>query len=351
MRTTIADIARMAGVSKATVSRVLNARPDVDPATQQRVQQIMADTGYVPSSHAVDLARGRTRALGVLTPDLRTPWLAELLHGAAETMQTVGYTLSLHPAGDGTGWDRFASRAAAQSFDGILAVCPADTTAELEQLSERGVPVVVVDAGSGSGLPSVATDHADGGRRAAEHLLLAGRLKLAMITGPADHEAVAECAAGFGDRLADTGAVLRASCVTEADGTEQGGYDAAQRLLRARLFFDGLFVHGDAMAAGALRALREAGRSVPGEVAVIGFDDLPLAAFTHPTLTTVRVPWPELGGAAARLLLDLIGGAAAPRQPVRLATSLVVRGTTPQVARIPGQRSRRATGRPALPRT
>ncbi|MBV1850906.1 LacI family DNA-binding transcriptional regulator [Catellatospora tritici] len=350
MRTTIADIARLAGVSKATVSRVLNARPDVDPATQQRIQQIMAETGYVPSSHAVDLARGRTRALGVLTPDLRTPWLSELLHGAAEVMQADGYTLSLHPAGDGTGWDRFAARAAAQSFDGVLAVFPADTASELRVLSERGVPVVVVDGRSESTLPAVATDHADGGRRAAEHLLLAGRLRLAMITGPSDHVAVMECAGGFTDRLAATGAVLRAACVTEADGTEQGGYDAAQRLLRARQFFDGLFVHGDAMAAGALRALREAGRSVPGEVAVIGFDDLPLAAYTHPALTTVRVPWPELGGTAARLLLDLIGGDVTPAGPTLLPTSLVVRATTPQVGRIPGQRSRRAAGKPVLPR-
>jgi LacI family transcriptional regulator len=344
MRVTIADVARLAGVSKATVSRVLNGRPDVDQATQARIEQIMAETGYVPSTRAVDLARGRTRTLGVLAPTLRTPWMPELLQGIADVVEPSGYGLLLHSAaGGGPALERFAVSVRGHAVDGVLAVDPGEAAGHLRELHERGLPVVVVDAaGRGTPLPCVGADHADGGRRAADLLLAAGRLRVAMITGPSGDPAGTARADGFGERLTGTGAVLRASHVTEADGTEQGGYEAVQRLLRARLFFDGLFAHGDAMAAGALRALHEAGRPVPGEVAVVGFGDLPPAEHTSPPLTTVRVPWAQMGGAAARALIDRLRGEHPADGPVVFETSLVSRGTTPPVGRIPGQRRPRA---------
>lgn len=351
MRVTIADIARLAGVSKATVSRVLNGRPDVDQATQRRIEEIMAETGYVPSSRAVDLARGRTRTVGVLAPTLHTPWMPELLQGVVDVVEPSGYGLLLHSAaGGGPALERFAASVRGHAVDGVLAVDPAEALEHLSDLHERGLPVVVVDTGGRrTPLPSVGADHADGGRRAADLLLAAGRLRLAMITGPADDPAGSSCATGFHERLTGTGAVLRATCVTEADGTEQGGYDAVQRLLRAHLFFDGLFAHGDAMAAGALRALREAGRQVPGEVAVVGFGDIGPAAYTVPPLTSVRVPWAEIGAAAARTLIDRLHGAPAHTEPVVFATTLVSRGTTPVVGRIPGQRTRRTARADQLP--
>ncbi|MEV4415221.1 LacI family DNA-binding transcriptional regulator [Catellatospora sp. NPDC049609] len=344
MRVTIADIARLAGVSKATVSRVLNGRPDVDQATQARIQEIMAETGYVPSARAVGLASGRTRTIGVLAPSLRTPWMPELLQGVADGLEPTGYGLLLHAAaGDGPALERFAASVRGHAVDGVLAVEPGGAVDQLRELHRGGLPVLVVETGGRpSGLPAVGADLADGGARAAELLLAAGRLRIAMITGPATDPAGNTCAEGFTDRLTGTGAVLRSSHVTESDGSEQGGYDAVQRLLRARLFFDGLFVHGDAMAAGALRALHEAGRQVPGEVAVVGLGDVAPAAYTQPPLTTVRVPWAELGAAAARDLVNRLDGGAGDGGPVLLATSLVVRGTTPPVGRIPGQRSRRA---------
>ncbi|GAA1650280.1 LacI family DNA-binding transcriptional regulator [Catellatospora bangladeshensis] len=343
MRVTIADIARLAGVSKATVSRVLNGRPDVDQATQARIQEIMAETGYVPSARAVGLASGRSRTVGVLAPSLHTPWMPELLQGVADGLAPTGYGLLLHAAaGDGPALERFAASVRAHAVDGVLAVDPGEAVAELRELHDHGLPVVVVETGGRpSGLPSVGADYPGGGAGAADLLLAAGRLRIAMITGPAADGFGNACAEGFTDRLTGTGAVLRASHVTEADGSEQGGYDAVQRLLRARLFFDGLFVHGDAMAAGALRALYESGRQVPGEVAVVGLGDVAPAAYTSPPLTTVRVPWAELGAAAARDLVTRLDGGrpAAPAAP--LATTLVVRGSTPPVGRIPGQRSRR----------
>lgn len=351
MRVTIADVARLAGVSKATVSRVLNGRPDVDRATQARIEEIMAETGYVPSSRAVDLARGRTRTIGVLAPTLRTAWMPELLQGVADVVEPSGYGLLLHSAaGGGPALERFAASVRGHAVDGVLAVDPGAALDHLRDLHRQGLPVVVVDTGGPqTALPSVGADYTDGGRRAAELLLAAGRLRLAMITGPAEDPAGAACAEGFADRLTGTGAVLRASHVTEADGTEQGGYDAVQRLLRARLFFDGLFAHGDAMAAGALRALQEAGRQVPGEVAVVGFGDVPPAAYTVPPLTTVRVLWEEMGAAAARALIDRLHGEPVADDPVVFETLLVTRGSTPPVGRIPGQRNRRTARTAELP--
>ncbi len=344
MRVTIADIARLAGVSKATVSRVLNGRPDVDQATQARIQEIMAETGYVPSARAVGLASGRSRTVGVLAPSLHTPWMPELLQGVADGLAPTGYGLLLHAAaGDGPALERFAAGVRAHAVDGVLAVDPGEAVTELRELHERGLPVVVVETGGRpSGLPAVSADYAGGGAAAADLLLAAGRLRIAMITGPGADGVGNACTEGFTDRLTGTGAVLRASHVTEADGSEQGGYDAVHRLLRARLFFDGLFAHGDAMAAGALRALQEAGRQVPGEVAVVGLGDVALAAYTSPPLTTIRVPWAELGAAAARDLVTRLDGTR-PGQPFApLATSLVTRASTPPVARVPGQRNRRA---------
>jgi LacI family transcriptional regulator len=346
MRVTIADIARLAGVSKATVSRVLNGRPDVDQATQARVQEIMAETGYVPSARAVGLASGRSRTVGVLAPSLHTPWMPELLQGVADGLAPAGYGLLLHAvSGDGPALERFAADVRANAVDGVLAVDAGGAVDMLRELHRRGLPVVVVETGGHPcGLPSVGADYADGGARAADLLLAAGRLRVAMITGPAADGVGTVCAEGFGERLTGTGAVLRASHVTEADGSEQGGYDAVQRLLRARLFFDGLFVHGDTMAAGALRALHEAGRPVPGEVAVVGLGDVAPAAYTQPPLTTVRVPWAGLGAAAAADLVRRLDGTAAADAPTLLATSLVVRGTTPPLGRVPGQRARRTRG-------
>ncbi|GAA2367094.1 LacI family transcriptional regulator [Catellatospora methionotrophica] len=351
MRVTIADVARLAGVSKATVSRVLNGRPDVDRATQARIEEIMAETGYVPSSRAVDLARGRTRTLGVLAPTLHTPWMPELLQGVADVVEPSGYGLLLHSAAGGApALERFAANVRGHAVDGVLAVDPGVALEHLRDLHRDGLPVVVVDTGgSPAPLPSVGADYTDGGRRAAELMLAAGRLRLAMITGPEGDPAGAACAEGFADRLTGTGAVLRASHVTEADGTEQGGYDAVQRLMRARLFFDGLFAHGDPMAAGALRALQEAGRQVPGEVAVVGFGDVPPAAYTLPPLTTVRVPWSDMGAAAARALIGRLRGEPVAEEPMVFETSLVSRGSTPPVGRVPGQRNRRAARTAELP--
>lgn len=331
MRVTIADIARQAGVSKATVSRVLNGKPDVDEVTAQRIRRIVTETGYTPSARAVGLARGRTQIVGVLVPSLSWPWMAELLQGVVEVVEAAGYGMLLYTTTRGQeSLDQFASQMSSNSFDGLVVIEPPNTLNYIAGLYRKGLPVVLIDdRGHHPEFPSVVTTNVAGGQQAATHLAATGRRRPAMVTGPREYGAVRDRERGFRDGMLVAGVTLDGRLVVEADFTEQGGFDATEELLAAGRGFDGLFAHNDLMAVGALRALRGRGIYVPEPVGVVGFDDIPMAAHTEPPLTTIRQPCREMGEAAARTLLSHLAGQPMPTQPVVLPTSLVVRRSAP----------------------
>jgi LacI family transcriptional regulator len=330
VRVTIAEVARRARVSKTTVSRVLNNKGDVDASTAIRVREVIAATGYTPSARAVGLARGRTQTVGMLVPGLTWPWMGDVLQGVADVLEARGYGLLLNTMNRGAdSLTQFARHVSANAFDGLLLVEPPDTLSYITSLHEGGLPVVMIDdRGHHPGFPSVATSNRDGAADAAAHLLATGRRRFAMVTGPGEFGCTRDRSAGLRDRLAEAGVELDPRLVVEGDFTRGGGQAAVAELL-AGPAFDAVFAHNDLMAVGVLDGLSAAGRTVPDDVAVVGFDDISIAAHTRPALTTVRQPSREMGEAAAAMLLDNLNGTELPAEPHVVPTSLVIRDSAP----------------------
>jgi LacI family transcriptional regulator len=330
MRVTIADVAARAGVSKTTVSRVLNVKSDLDERTAERVRAVIAELGYVPSSGAVGLARGRTRILGVLVPSLSWPWMGDVLQGVVDVVEPESYGLSLFTCTRGEeSMRQFATQVSAKSFDGLLVIEPEGTLDYIAGLHAKGLPVVMIDdRGHQPLFPSVATTNRAGAEDAARHLLEQGRRRPVVVRGEQRFGCTEERLAGFGEVYAQAGFPIPEAHVVDGDFTFEGGQAAVRGLLEAGVDFDAVFAHNDLSAAGAVQALREARLGVPDDVAVVGFDDIPLAVHTDPGLTTIRQPLREMGAAAARMLLAHFEGAPIQQTRQVLPTSLVVRGSS-----------------------
>ena len=330
MRVTIGDVAAHAGVSKTTVSRVLNSKGEVDAGTARRVQDVIDRLGYVPSARAVGLSLGRTSTIGMLVPSLGWPWMSEIVQGVADHLEAQRYQLLLYTCTRGReSLDRFASSVAANSCDGLIVVVPEHGLGHITDLHRQGLPVVVIDdRDSQPALPSVACTNRIGGQDAARHLLGLGRTAPIVLTGLPEFGCVQERLAGFLAVYHSAGLELGANQVIEGDFTVESGRAAIASLAGARTPFDAVFAMNDLSAAGVIAGIRELGRRVPQDVAVIGFDDVTVAAHTDPPLTTIRQPMREMGETAARLLLSALAGSPLPDVPTVLGTSLIVRGST-----------------------
>lgn len=199
MRVTIADVAREAGVSKTTVSRVINTKGEVDRATAARVREVIAQLGYVPSSGAVGLARGSSRTVGMLVPSLTWPWMGELLQGVVDTVEAADYGLLLFTCNRGAeSVQRFTSQVSARAFDGLVVVEPENTLGHLTELHRDGLPIVLIDdRGHHPEFPSVVTTNHEGGASAARHLHAAGRTRPLVLTGPQHFGCVRDRLNGF----------------------------------------------------------------------------------------------------------------------------------------------------------
>jgi LacI family transcriptional regulator len=337
-RPTIADVARAAQVSKATVSRVLNDKPDVDPATVATVLEVTKRLGYVPSSHAVGLARGTAQSLGLLAPSLSAPWMLEVLRGATEAIEASKFSLTLYTMADGLdSVDSLQTRIRAQAIEGLAVMQPPYEVRELQRLLGVGTPIVAIDArGAHPSLPCVASDDDGGIYSAVGHLIGLGRRRLGMIAGPGSIPCHRDRLRSFRDAVREAGlddAPERQ--IVAATDTFPGGAVATQELLRRKPSLDGLVVSNDAMALAALRELRNAGVRVPDDVAVVGFDDVSASRYSDPPLTTVYNPLREIGATAIRLLLGAAQGIELPTHPVLLPTHLVIRGSTDPTAPSP----------------
>lgn len=342
-RPTINDIAKRANLSKASVSRALNGKQDVDPQTRKRVLELAAQIGYVPSASARALSNGRSNYLGLLVPTLTWPWILEVLRGVAEEVERSGYSLILYTTTDGEDSEQaFMSQVVpAGAVDGLALVIPFGMLGYIERLAKGGLPVVVVDdRGHYPDLPTVATTNVEGGRSATRHLIERGRRRIAMLNGPRDFGCNRDRLEGYGSALEEAGLRADPLLVVDSDFKEEGGASAMAALLAADPRLDAVFAANDVMAFGAMRALRKAGRRIPDDVAVVGFDDIPASAMTHPPLTTVRQPLYEMGRTAASMVMAAIRGEPIPKR-IELPTSLMIRdsssGTALGVKPRPGQ--------------
>ncbi|WP_327633042.1 LacI family transcriptional regulator [Kribbella sp. NBC_00482] len=331
MGVTIADVAARAGVSTTTVSRVLNGRGEINEKTASRVRQAIADLSYVPSAGAVGLRRGTAQMVGMLVPDLA--WVfSGIVQGVVDALETEGFGLRMLTWNRGEeSLRRLGLQVAAKSFDGLLVIEPEGALGYITELHEAGLPMVLIDDRfPRPGFPYVSTTNRQGGEQAARHLLEIGRRRPLVITGPKVYGCSQDRLGGFVDVYAQDGLELDERRIIWGDFQFESSRLAVGRALAEGVEFDSVFAHNDPSAAGVLAALHAAGREVPGDVAVVGFDDIEMASYTYPTLTTIRQPMREMGQAAARLLLDHVRKSPDAAASRIIPTSLVVRGSTDQ---------------------
>jgi DNA-binding LacI/PurR family transcriptional regulator len=324
-RPVMADVARLAGVSQQTVSRVLNGHPNVRPQTRTGVLQAIRELGYRPNAAARTLATGRTHALGVISFDTTLYGPASMLYGierAAHPRYSVA--IASLPAFDGRSIQEAVDRLLGQGTDGIIVI--ASETPALEALADvrADVPLVGVGCGIRAPLDSVAIDNVAGALQVTRYLLDLGHACVHYVGGPDSTVDARERAEGWAQALRTEGAPEPE--IMRGDWSARSGYEVGHRLA-AMPEVTGVFCANDQMALGLLRALAEHGRQVPADVSVVGFDDIPESAFFLPPLTTVRQDFGELGRQALRLLLDRIWGQNVPPARLPLAPELIVRAS------------------------
>src|SRR5579872_4527547 len=311
---TIKDIARLAGVSKATVSRVLNQKLDVDPATRERILRIMEEQGFVPNIAASGLAGGRSRLLGALVPSLTWPLVPELMRGVAEVVGSTSYEIILYSITDvnhekdrSDVIDRIVGT---HLVAGLIAVFPGASVKHLAELHSRDFPVVLIDDQEipPEGTPWISIDNRLGAYEATRHLISLGHRRIAHIQGPLKYQVSHDRYQGYCDALNEAGIALDPTLVMEGDFMPPSGRMCAETFftLPVNQRPTAIFAGSDYMAYGVIAAAKQHALRVPEDIAVVGFDDNPSSAHMDPALTTVRQPFYEMGRRASEILLALV---------------------------------------------
>jgi DNA-binding LacI/PurR family transcriptional regulator len=326
-RAVMADVAKLAGVSHQTVSRVINGSAHVKPATKQRVLAAMGQLDYRPNPAARALVTGRSRTLGVVSFDTTLYGPASTLFAIEQAAHAAGYFLTVVSllAIDRASVLDALDRLRVQGVDGILVITPHEGAAEALVNLPTGVPVVAVEAGRPASVPLVAVDQLSGAVSATQLLLDLGHRTVWHIAGPRDFLEAQQRLEGWRATLAAAGAPIPPELV--GDWSPRSGYELGRRLARDPEV-TAVFVANDQMALGLLRALHEHGREIPREVSVVGFDDVPEAQYFMPPLTTVRQNFGEVGRSSLRLLLEIMRGDGEAVQQLAIAPELVVRRST-----------------------
>jgi LacI family transcriptional regulator len=331
MRLNLEEIARRSGVSRSTVSRVLNDDPYVKDTTRQRVKTVIGQLNFQPNVAARGLASGRTRVLGLVIPRgvaalFVDPYFPIFIQGASSTCNAHDHSVMLWLAEPE--YERRMIRQIMHSglIDGVIVASMLMDDPVVQALVDSDFPHILVGRHpTDERVSYVDVDNRNAARDAVTHLLRLGRRRVATITGPHNMIVGADRLQGYTDALRIRGIPCDPDLIAEGDFTEDGGYVAMQRLLLRQP--DAVFTASDSMAVGALRALREAGRRVPEEVALVGFDDLPFAARTEPPLTTVRQPVHRTGAVAAETLIDIISTCDTQPRRIILPAELMIRSS------------------------
>ena len=328
--TTIREVAEIAGVSYATVSHVINNTRLVSPETRERVLAAMDALNYRPNALARSLRQGKTNTIGLVLPDSANPFFAEISRGIEDEAFKKGYSVFLCNTELDTKRELFyVDVLSKKQVDGIIFVAAGDQADSLDFLLQRNMPVVMIDRN----VPNVEgdavlTDHQLGGYLATRHLLELGHTQIACIAGPSSITPSAERIIGYRKALEEAGLPFEENLVIRGDYHAQSGMDITNSLLKMNPRPTAIFALNDLMALGALRAAAEAGYSVPKDLAVVGYDDLEIARFTNPPLTTIAQPKKEIGAQAINLLVDRMARKSRPPSRLVLAPELIVRRST-----------------------
>jgi LacI family transcriptional regulator len=329
-RVTITDVARAAGVSVATVSKVINDRYGVAAATSIKVREVIEELGYESSLVARSLRSHHTNVIGILVADFE-PFSAELLKGAARAIRGSGYELLAYSAGGSAeelvGWERrYLSRLSGTLIDGAVLVTPTVVDAQY------GTPVVAVDPHTGrSGMPTVDSDNLKGAMVATEHLLSLGHRRIGFLGGRRDLESARLREEGYRAALAAARVPVDANLIRVGGYWPESAEEPAHTLLTLPERPTAIFAANDLSAIRTMQVAQELGLEVPRDLSVIGFDNVPESALASPPLTTIAQPIQEMGRQAVRMLLELLGGRELDATHVTLPTELIVRQSTGSV--------------------
>jgi len=330
---TLEEVALRAGVSRATASRVLRGESNVSAAASEAVRRAAEEINYVPNLAARSLVTGRSESIAFLVNETEErlftePFFLAMLRSAQGAVTSRGLQLSFVIASSREQRERFISYASGGHVDGVLLLSVHRNDHFQQQLEARGVPTVL------SGRPQqdhslyyVDADNVRGGELAVNHLLKAGRQRIGIVTGDLDVCSGEDRLAGYRAAMLEAGRQVDGNLIELGGFSTVEGYAAARRLLERCPDVDAIVAGSDLAAIGVMRALRQAGRSVPGDVAVVGFDDIPAAAEHDPALTTVRQPMNELGATMAEVLLRRLDGSAPDAHGVVLPVEMVVRAS------------------------
>lgn len=350
--TRIADVARLAGVSPATVSRAL-ARPDIVTAeTRKRVLDAVRRTGYTPNIAGRNLRAGRSMLALVVVPDIANPFFSEVFHGIDQTLAAAGYGMIIDSLENST--ERMAQAANivfAGQVDGAILLNGRVPAAQGRAMTDAGVPIVAAcEIIPGADFPQVEIDNRAAARRVVMQLAALGHRRIAWLSGPADNILEAARHAGFEEGAAATGIAESARTILAGDFTFRAGARAAERVLAMPSRPTAIFAANDEMAIGFLKTIQARGLAVPHDLSIVGFDGIDYADYCEPTLSTVRQPRHALGATAARLLAALMADRTAdlPRL-TRLDVEHLWRASTAAAPREPAPARSRATRRQPVP--
>jgi LacI family repressor for deo operon, udp, cdd, tsx, nupC, and nupG len=309
-RVSIKDIARASGVSHSTVSRALRDSALVNSTTRERIKTVAHDMGYTPDAQARSLVTGRSRTVGVVVTTIADPFVAEVVQGVETTAHDHGYTVVLSSSGsEPTREIAAVQMLRSKRVDGMIVTASRIGALYLDHVERLGVPIVLINnhnEQSGHYTYTVTVDNRHGSLLAMNHLMGKGHRRIAYVTGPADHSSDMERAGAYRQALEAHGLPWDPELVVPGNGWPDGGQQALEKLLRLTHPPTAVFCYNDLTAIGLTRAAREKSIRVPASLAVVGFDDIPLAAYVDPPLTTIAQPKVEMGQLAMRMLLTLM---------------------------------------------
>jgi DNA-binding LacI/PurR family transcriptional regulator len=331
-RPTLEQVARVAGVSRGTASRALNGGRNVSPRAMDAVTKAAAELGYRPNLAARSLVLGRSESVGLVISETDErlfvdPFFAAIVRSVHAELAATGTQLVLALAQHSEDREKMVRFASGRHLDGVLLISLHDDDPLPAALEEVGIPVVLAGRGDGTGTCWVDADNRGGARLATGYLLSLGRRHPVTVAGPEDMTVSRDRLLGWEDALREARLAPPRGAVEHGDFTEVSGYMGMRRLLQRVPGLDAVFAASDPMALGALRALRDAGRRVPQDVAVIGFDDAPAAQLADPPLTTIRQPVDEMGRLLVHMLVARMAGEPLTQTRVIVPTELVRRAT------------------------
>jgi LacI family transcriptional regulator len=327
---TMKQVAERAGVSTSTVSHVINNTRVVSEDVRERVLALIAEMRYIPSAVARSLKNDKTQTIGMMIPNNSNPYFAELIQGIEDASFKLGYNIILCNAYDDAEKQAAYLRVLMEKrIDGLILVASGADESLGHLLATQNTPMVLVDREvEGVEADFIESDHEQGGYIATKYLLDLGHREIACVSGPIDLLPSRDRVVGYMRALKEAGLKFRLDYLVRSDFTSEGGFNAFRQLLALEHRPTAIFASNDLMAIGGICAASEAKVRVPEELSVMGYDDIALASFSTPRLTTVAQPKYEIGEQTARMLVERIQGAALPPRREKLQTELVVRQST-----------------------